>query len=117
MRDKPYFVQAQESFLENLPFSSPEEAVRAGVRTVREWCAVLEASRPVTGTNPREAQILGLLEIKPRTRAEMRQAMGLSSFVNDLMLDLRSRGLIVETRENGFLIARLPDAEQAQMVA
>jgi hypothetical protein len=40
-----YLKQARESFLENLPYRTPIEAVDAGVRSIQDWCDCLNETR------------------------------------------------------------------------
>jgi hypothetical protein len=44
-----YLSRARESFLENLPFGTPIEAVDAGVRSIQEWCDCLNETRAKYG--------------------------------------------------------------------
>jgi hypothetical protein len=40
-----YLSRARETFLENLPFGTPIEAVDSGVRSIQEWCDCLNETR------------------------------------------------------------------------
>jgi hypothetical protein len=44
-----YLSRARETFLENLPFGTPIEAVDSGVRSIQEWCDCLNETRAKYG--------------------------------------------------------------------
>jgi hypothetical protein len=40
-----YLSRARETFLENLPFGTPIEAVDSGERSIQDWCDCLNETR------------------------------------------------------------------------
>jgi hypothetical protein len=44
-----YLSRARETFLENLPFGTPIEAVDSGVRSIQQWCDCLNETRAKYG--------------------------------------------------------------------
>jgi hypothetical protein len=58
-----YLSRARETFLENLPFGTPIEAVDSGVRSIQEWCDCLNETRAKYGL-PHDP-VSGELELAP----------------------------------------------------
>lgn len=49
MRDENYLKLARQRFLIDLPFSTPNEAVEAGARSVTDWCLCLADAKSEFG--------------------------------------------------------------------
>ena len=49
MRDENYLKLARQRFLSDLPFSTPNEAVEAGARSVTDWCLCLADAKSEFG--------------------------------------------------------------------
>lgn len=74
-------LQATRGFLEGTTASTPEEAVKTGQRTLREWCGYLESYNARQSNKPDnvilEKRILVLLKDKELTTHEIITQLGL----------------------------------------
>lgn len=50
-----YLAKTRARFLEGTRFATPEECVKAGVKTVREWCDILREERQMARIPDRPA--------------------------------------------------------------